>query len=72
MVNICEMKYSKNDYVISGDESRRIANKIERFCSSIHHKKSINVTLVTVSGLEKSGHWNNIHSVVTADDLFKD
>ena len=72
MVNICEMKFSKNNYLVSQKDSLSIANKVERFSRSINHKKSINITLVTISGIEKSGHWSDIHSIVTAEDLFKE
>ena len=70
MVNICEMKFSKIPYTVSNDDSVSIANKVERFSQAIGNSKSINVTLITVSGIAEAGHWNDIHSIVTADGLF--
>lgn len=71
MVNICEMKFSKTEYVVSLAEAKSMVNKAERLSRFLRHKKSINITLVTVNGLAHQGHWNDIHSVVTADDLFQ-
>ena len=71
MVNICEMKFSKSPYTISNDDSAAIANKVDRFSEATAFSKSINVTLVTVNGIAEAGHWNDIHSVVTAEDLFR-
>ena len=72
MVNICEMKFSKKEYVVSLNDSLSIANKAERFSLHIKRKKTINITMVTVSGVAKTAHWNDIHSIVTANDLFKE
>lgn len=72
MVNVCEMKYSKKDYRFTSEDARTMANKIELFSAKIGHKKSINLTMITVYGLEHSGHWNDIHQTITADDLFKE
>ena len=70
MVNICEMKFSKSPYVVNNDDSISLANKSERFADAIHHQKSINITMITVNGIADTGHWSDIHSVVTAEDLF--
>lgn len=72
MVNICEMKFSKTPYTVSNDDSIAIANKVERFSNAIGNSKSINITMITVNGIAESGHWSDVHSVVTADDLFKE
>ncbi len=72
MVNICEMKFSKQDYVLERDEAMSLANKAERFLEGPGRGKSLNITLVTVNGLKHTGYWSDIHQVVTANDLFKE
>lgn len=72
MVNICEMKFSKTPYTVSKGDSISIANKVERFSQAINNAKSINVTMITVNGIAEAGHWNDVHSVVDADGLFRE
>lgn len=71
MVNICEMKFSKKEYIVTQDDSTSMTNKAERFSQAIGHGKSISMTMITVGGIAKTGYWSDIHNVVTADDLFK-
>ena len=70
IVNMCEMKYSKNEYVIDKDENDRIANRAEAFRRIVGGKKILHVTLVTANGLAHNIYWNNVQSEVTLDDLF--
>ncbi|MCR5456368.1 MAG: ATP-binding protein [Bacteroidales bacterium] len=72
MVNLCEMKFSKKPYVVTKDDTESLANKSERFSQSINYNKSINITLITANGIAQTGHWSEVHSVVTAEDLFKE
>ena len=72
MVNICEMKFSKEEFVLKQKDHIEIANKAARFSAYIRRRKSINITLVTVNGVAKKEHWSDAHNVLTSDDLFKD
>ena len=72
MINICEMKFSKTPYTISNEDSLSIANKVERFSEAISNTKSINVTMITVNGITENGHWNDVHNVVSAEELFRE
>jgi len=72
MVNICEMKFSKDEYVITYDDHQKIVRRSVRFSAHIKHKKSINITLVTANGLSKTGHWNDAHNIITSEDLFNE
>lgn len=72
MVNICEMKFSKGEYVVTQDDHLKIARRENRFSQFVNHKKSINITMITVNGISQTGYWNDIHKSITAEDLFKD
>ena len=71
MVNICEMKYSKKEYVVTQDDSASLANKAERFSETVGSTKSITLTMITVNGIAKTAYWSDIHNSITAEDLFK-
>ena len=70
MVNICEMKYSNDEYVVTKDDAMSIANKTSRLLEVMKKRKSVAITMVTVYGITHTGYWNTIQSEVTADNLF--
>jgi hypothetical protein len=66
------MKYSKGEYAIEKDESIKIRNRVEAFRRVIGEKRTIHVTIITANGLKHNCYWNDIQSVVTLEDLFKE
>lgn len=72
IVNVCEMKYSKNEYVIEKAENERIANRVEAFRRVVGDRRILHVTLVTANGLAHNVYRNNVQAELTLDDLFAD
>ena len=70
VVNICEIKFSQDKYVISQDYSQNLAHKIERFLQTTKTKKTLHLTMITVHGLAHNEYWGMVQSEVIADDLF--
>ena len=71
IINICEMKFSKDKYVITQVEQSKIVRRENRLSQFVAHRKSIINTMVTGNGLSKTNHWNDAHNIITADDLFQ-
>lgn len=71
IVNVCEMKYRKGEYSIDREESERLANRLERYRRLIHKDKSLQLTLVTPSGLKANEYSWNVQAVIDLDDLFR-
>lgn len=71
IVNLCEMKYSVNEFEIGKAYSEALLRKRLAFAAETKTKKALHQTLVTVYGLRRSVHSADIQSVVTADDLFE-
>lgn len=69
-INLCEMKFSTNEYTVTIDDIRSLHNKAERFVESQGRKKTILLTMITVFGLSHTGHWGDIHRSLNADALF--
>lgn len=42
-----------------------------RFSKSVGKGKSISLTMITVKGITHTGHWSDIHNIITAEDLFE-
>lgn len=71
LVNICEMKFSHNEYTVTKDDADSLHHKAERFIAETGCKKSVSLTMVTVSGIAHTGYWSEIHNSITSEDLFK-
>ena len=69
-INLCEAKFSVDDFSISKDYEKNLRNKLQQFLNHTKMKKSIQLTLITTYGLEKNKHSGVIHKLITLDDLF--
>lgn len=73
VINLCEIKYSDNPYTIDKKYMENLRNKVALFRQITKTRKGIALTMITSSGLVKNSYsMNNIHSQITADDLFVD
>jgi hypothetical protein len=71
IINLCEVKYSKNEYTISAKEETNLRNKVAVFEADTHTKKAVHLTMITTYGIIKNIHSGIIHSEVTLDALFQ-
>ena len=71
-VNICEMKFSQNEFVIDKDYDAVLRHKLSRFGASVSHRKAIHLTMVTTYGVADNADWNRVQSEVVAYDLFSE
>lgn len=71
-INLCEMKYSREEYDISPSYMRRMIDRIGKFRTSTKTKKALHLTMITVNGVRHNAQWNDIQNEVTADQLFKE
>ena len=72
VVNVCEMKFSKGEYVIDREYSLDLAHKIERLLQTTKTRKTLHLTMVTVNGVAHNEYWGEVQSEVVADDLFRE
>lgn len=70
-INLCEIKFSQDDYTIDKQQDRIIRHKIDRFRQSLKtRKKALLPTLITTYGLKENIYSGLIQSVITLEDLF--
>ena len=70
IINLCEMKYAINEYVIDKKQDEILRNKIFAFKSETKSRKAVHITMVTTYGVKRNEYWGNIQSEVTMNDLF--
>ena len=72
IVNVCEMKFSREPYVLSADELERMQRRRRVFKEQTGTRKAVHLTMVVAPKLKHNANTNDIQSEVTLDDLFKE
>lgn len=70
VVNMCEMKFTSEDYSVDKRYYRILLSRAERVREMVSKKASVHSTLITTFGLKLNEYSGAFSSVVTMDDLF--
>jgi hypothetical protein len=70
VINLCEIKFSAEEYTIDKDGDRVLRNKIGAFVQETRTKKTIQTTMITTFGLKQNQYSGMINTQVVLDDLF--
>lgn len=70
VINLCEMKYSEEDYAVNASFDMSMRHKISDLHTVTGTKYNIYPTLITTYGVIQNSYSMNLQSVLTADDLF--
>ncbi len=71
VINICEIKFSNQEFIIDKDYDLVLRNKVSSFVKATNTKFSIQLTMITTYGLKKNMYSGFISNEVTIIDLFK-
>ncbi|MDR2586513.1 MAG: ATP-binding protein [Prevotellaceae bacterium] len=71
VVNLCEMKYSKDKYVITKEYNDILRIRDAKFSDDTKTRKALHTTLITTFGVKHNMYSGNIQSEVNMDDLFQ-
>ena len=72
VIDLCEMKFSHEQYTISKQYDDVLRHKVATFMEKTGTRKAVRVMIVTTLGLANNQYAGNVHNVVTMDDLFKE
>ena len=70
IATICEMKYSKDDYVLNESEYRRIVRRMDTFQNETGHKGGVQASIVTTYGLTENRYSEISPAPITMEHLF--
>jgi len=70
IINLCEMKYTNKEFVITKSYDENLRNKRGVFIEESSTKKSVHITMITTYGVKHNEYFGNIQSEITLDDLF--
>ena len=71
VIDLCEMKFSDKEYVITKDYDKELGDRMAVFRHHSKTRKALHLTMVTSFGVAHNAYWNNIQSEVVMDDLFE-
>lgn len=71
VIDLCEMKFSTEEYAITGEYDEHLCARKETFRAVTGTKKTLHTVFVTTYGLTKTKYSANVHDVVTLSDLFE-
>ena len=70
VINLCEMKYSAEEFAIDAEYEKDLLHKAEVFRSETNTKKAVLLTMISFAGIKKNAYRNVIVHEITADSLF--
>lgn len=70
VVNLCEMKFAGQEFLIDKSVDSGIKWKRGRFVRATRCKSSVHITFITPFGLVRNAYANEVQSQITAEDLF--
>ena len=71
IIDICEMKYSKEPYVISADYGRELQRKRDLLAEVTGTESAVHTIMVTTEGVVHNVEWGEIQAEVNLDNLFE-
>lgn len=69
-INICEMKYANDEFVIDADYEQRLRDRMSSFRVITKTKKALLHTFITTYGVKRNMHSGIVNSEVKLEDLF--
>ncbi|MGM9846932.1 MAG: ATP-binding protein [Muribaculaceae bacterium] len=70
IIDICEIKYSKETYTITSDYSAELERKRTVFETVTQTKSAVHTVMITTYGLTRNEYWGDIQAEIILDDLF--
>ena len=70
VINLCEMKYCRDEYEIDAAYERQLQRRCEVFRRETGTKSALHTTMVTTYGLVRNVFAAGVQAEITMDDLF--
>ena len=71
VIDLCEMKYTKEPYEMTSEEEERIQYRRSSFIAATGTEKAVHLVLISASGVKGNPYSDEFQSIITADALFE-
>ena len=72
VIDICEMKYTKDPFYISGAYEEDLQGKRSRFIEETGTDKAVHLVMISAAGVVSNSYAGELQRILTLDDLFAD
>jgi AAA+ ATPase superfamily predicted ATPase len=70
IIDLCEMKYTNTEFIITKQYEEKLRNKIAAFCSETKTRKAVHLLMLTTFGVQKNKYSGIMQKEIVLDDLF--
>ena len=70
VINLCEIKYTNEPFVLDQDEHDKIINRLEAFRKESGTQKAIHITLISGNGHKRNKYSGILQNVISGEELF--
>ena len=70
IINLCEMKYSDEQFVIDQDVEEDFIHKREAFREGVKPDKALHITMISASGVKDTKHKAVAQRIINGEELF--
>ena len=70
VINLCEMKYTNEEYALDSEEYKKLLNRLSKFQKETGTKEAVHMTLICGNGYKRNKYSGIIQNLITGDDLF--
>lgn len=70
VINLCEMKFSEQEYAITEEEEMKLRRRRGNFIDATQTKKAVHITMVTPYGLKQNSHSAIAQNEIKIKNLF--
>ena len=70
IINVCEIKYSEQEYILKKEEDMKIRNRVGAYKNEVNPKSAVQTVLVTTYGLVPGKYSSIFVNTITMDNLF--
>lgn len=70
LINLCEMKFTREPFVIDAAYEKQLIHKLELFRQETTTDKAVHITMVSAAGLMRNQYAGSVQSAISGDELF--
>ena len=70
VIDLCEIKYTKEKFTITSEYNENIQNKRARFIEELKPTQAIHLVLISASDVHKNSYADEFQRIIYAESLF--
>jgi len=72
VIDLCEMKYTKDPYEEDSEEDKKVQHRLSRFLSDTKTNKAVHLVLISANSVKRNAYSDEFQFVITSEALFQE